>query len=528
MDRALSRLALEQGGPRDLTAIRNGLEQALLIAAAMPADAPDLMQQAITDLGGHDELLDLLDNALVAEPPLLTRDGGFIAPGYHDELDEARTLRDEGRGVIASMQAEYAEITGISSLKVKHNNVLGYFIECTATHADKMLSAPLNETFIHRQTTANAVRFTTVDLSELETRILNAGGRALEIEKALFETLRTAVLDNADRIAQSARALSEIDLTCAFADLARDLNWCAPHIDDSRAFDIVGGRHPVVERALQKQGGTPFVANDCNLSAQDDAAIWLLTGPNMAGKSTFLRQNALIALLAQAGSFVPATSVHIGLVSQLFSRVGAADDLARGRSTFMVEMVETAAILNQADDRALVILDEIGRGTATYDGLSIAWATLEHLHDVNRSRALFATHYHEMTTLADTLAGVQNATVAVKEWRGNVIFLHEVHKGAADRSYGVQVARLAGLPDAVVNRARVVLDALEERGRTQNGGSPLLTDLPLFAAAPPPPAAPATPEPSPALDMLDDIQPDDLTPRQALQVLYDLKKASQT
>ncbi|MCI5086595.1 MAG: DNA mismatch repair protein MutS [Rhodovulum sp.] len=528
MDRALSRLALERGGPRDLTAIRNGLEQALLIAAAMPADAPDLMQQAITDLGGHDELLDLLDNALVAEPPLLTRDGGFIAPGYHDELDEARTLRDEGRGVIASMQAEYAEITGISSLKVKHNNVLGYFIECTATHADKMLSAPLNETFIHRQTTANAVRFTTVDLSELETRILNAGDRALEIEKALFETLRTAVLDNADRIAQSARALSEIDLTCAFADLARDLNWCAPRIDDSRAFEITGGRHPVVERALQKQGGTPFVANDCNLSAQDDAAIWLLTGPNMAGKSTFLRQNALIALLAQAGSFVPATSAHIGLVSQLFSRVGAADDLARGRSTFMVEMVETAAILNQADDRALVILDEIGRGTATYDGLSIAWATLEHLHDVNRSRALFATHYHEMTTLADTLAGVQNATVAVKEWRGDVIFLHEVHKGAADRSYGVQVARLAGLPDAVVNRARVVLDALEERGRTQNGGSPILTDLPLFAAAPPPPSAPATPDPSPALDMLDDIQPDDLTPRQALQVLYDLKKASQT
>jgi len=276
-----------------------------------------------------------------------------------------------------------------------------------------------------------------------------------------------------------------------------------------------------VEQALARSG-QPFIANDCDLSAQDNAAIWLLTGPNMAGKSTFLRQNALIAILAQMGSFVPAQSAHIGLVSQIFSRVGASDDLARGRSTFMVEMVETAAILNQANDRALVILDEIGRGTATYDGLSIAWATLEHLHDVNRARALFATHYHEMTSLAGRLPGVENATVTVKEWEGEVIFLHEVRRGAADRSYGVQVARLAGLPDPVVARAREILSALEQG--TDSGPKAIIDDLPLFAASPPP--APASPQTSPAMEKLAQISPDELTPKQALDLLYDLKALS--
>ncbi|MCE8468075.1 DNA mismatch repair protein MutS, partial [Rhodovulum sulfidophilum] len=472
IDRALSRLGLDRGGPRDLAAIRNGLAQAGDVAGLLGDDLPQTLTGARAALTGHDELCDLLDRALVAEPPLLVRDGGFIATGFDEDLDEARTLRDEGRGVIARMQAGFVEETGISSLKIKHNNVLGYFIEVTATHAERMLSPPLSDTFIHRQTTANALRFTTVELSELETRILNAGNRALEIEKRLYDSLKTAVLNHAGPAGQAAAALAEIDLATGLADLARGEDWCEPEVDDSRAFAVTGGRHPVVERALRRQGGSPFIANDCDLAeAGSSAAIWLLTGPNMSGKSTFLRQNALIALLAQAGSFVPAASAHIGLVSQLFSRVGAADDLARGRSTFMVEMVETAAILNQADDRALVILDEIGRGTATYDGLSIAWATLEHLHDANRCRALFATHYHEMTALTQKLSGVENATVAVKEWEGDVIFLHEVRKGAADRSYGVQVARLAGLPDSVVERARVVLDALE-RGEREGGRSP--------------------------------------------------------
>ena len=522
LDRAISRLALERGGPRDLAAIRNGLTQADATAGSLGDDLPELLAVAARDLGGHSELSQLLDDALIAEPPLSARDGGFIAPGFDAELDEARTLRDEGRGVIAAMQQEYSDETGISALKIKHNNVLGYFIETTATHAEKMLSPPLSDRFIHRQTTANQVRFTTVELSELETRILNAGGRAIEIEKRMFETLRMAVLDCAAQISATARALAEFDLACGLADLATAQNWTRPIVDNSRLFQIDGGRHPVVEAALARQGGT-FVANDCALLAEADApAIQLLTGPNMAGKSTYLRQNALIALIAQMGSFVPASSAHIGIVSQIFSRVGASDDLARGRSTFMVEMVETAAILNQADDRALVILDEIGRGTATYDGLSIAWATLEHLHDVNRVRALFATHYHELTALAGKLPGVGNSTVAVKEWEGDVIFLHEVRQGAADRSYGVQVAQLAGLPPAVIQRARSVLDALEKGERERTSPKALIDDLPLFAAAPPPmPAAAA--KTSVVEERLAEILPDDLSPREALQKLYELR-----
>ena len=520
VDRAFSRLALGRGGPRDLAAIRNSLaEGEALFSMVSGVDLPDVLAEARADLTGHDALHTLLDAALVAEPPLLAREGGFIAAGFDADLDEARKLRDEGRSVIASLQAQYVATTGINALKIKHNNVLGYFIETTATHAEKMLAPPQNETFIHRQTTANQVRFTTLELSELETKILNAGGRALEIEKSLYSTLTEAVLSQAGPVSSLARALSEFDFTTALADLARAQDWCRPAMEDSRAFAVTGGRHPVVERALQKEG-TPFVANDCGLT---DAPIWLLTGPNMAGKSTFLRQNALIAVLAQAGSYVPARTATIGVVSQLFSRVGASDDLARGRSTFMVEMVETAAILNQADNRALVILDEIGRGTATYDGLSIAWATLEHLHDVNGCRALFATHYHEMAALSAKLDGVENATVTVKEWEGDVVFLHEVKRGTADRSYGVQVARLAGLPPAVVARAKVVLEALEkgvrEGGSTQKA---LIDDLPLFSATPAAPPRQRTEE-SAIEAALETIHPDQMTPLEALETLYRLK-----
>jgi DNA mismatch repair protein MutS len=525
MDRALSRLALERGGPRDLAAIRAGLTQAVSVAARLEG-APVLLADAARALVGHEALVDLLDQALVAEPPLLARDGEFVAPGFDAELDQARRLRDEGRGVIAGMQADFITDTGIQSLKIKHNNVLGYFIETTSTHAERMLSPPLSERFIHRQTTAGQVRFTTVDLSELETRILNAGNHALEIEKRHFEALRQAVLAQAGPVGAAARALAEVDLTAAWADLAVEENWAEPVVDESRAFVVEGGRHPVVERALRRQGAGAFVANDCALTEGETPAIWLLTGPNMAGKSTFLRQNALIALLAQAGSFVPASRAHVGVVSQLFSRVGAADDLARGRSTFMVEMVETAAILNQADDRALVILDEIGRGTATYDGLSIAWATMEHLHGVNRCRALFATHYHEMTALAGKLPGVENATVRVKEWEGDVIFLHEVQKGAADRSYGVQVARLAGLPAAVVDRAKVVLEALES-GERQGGARPkaLIDDLPLFSVAPSAPPAPRAAAKESAVEArLKEAHPDEMTPIDALRLLYELRE----
>ena len=517
MDRALSRLALDRGGPRDLAAIRAGLTQAVAIAAMLGDDSVAVLTESARDLIGHDALIDLLDDALVAEPPLLTRDGGFTAAGHDPDLDETRALRDEGRGVIARMQADYIAETGVPSLKIKHNNVLGYFIETTSTHAERMLAMP--ERFIHRQTTANQIRFTTVDLSELETRILNARDRALEIEREVFARLTRAVLDRAGPIGQAARALAEIDLTAGFADLANGEGWTQPQVDASRAFLIEGGRHPVVERALKRKGER-FVANDCALTPGATPAIWLLTGPNMAGKSTFLRQNALIAILAQAGAFVPATRAHIGLVSQLFSRVGAADDLARGRSTFMVEMVETAAILNQADDHALVILDEIGRGTATWDGLSIAWAVMEHLHGANRCRALFATHYHEMTSLSARLEGVENATVAVREWEGEVIFLHEVRKGAADRSYGVQVARLAGLPEAVVARARDILHQLESGEREGAKPAALLDDLPLFRAAPPPAPRPRV---SAVEERLRALNPDTISAREALDLLYDLR-----
>ena len=520
MDRALSRLALDRAGPRDIAAIRAGLTQAIAMAPLF-SGAPPRLSTAAMALTGHDAVIAALTVALVDEPPLLIRDGGFIASGYDAELDETLRLRDEGRGVIAAMQADYIERTGISSLKIKHNNVLGYFIETTTAHSERMLAQPLAQTFIHRQTTANQVRFTTVPLSEIETRILNAGNHALELEKGHYSALRDTILAASGPIGAAATALAEIDLAAGFADLATSENWIEPVVDTSRAFSITAGRHPVVERALRKQTGAGFIANDCALTTGVTPAIWLLTGPNMAGKSTFLRQNAIIALLAQTGSYVPATSAHIGLVSQLFSRVGASDDLARGRSTFMVEMVETAAILNQADDRALVILDEIGRGTATYDGLSIAWATLEHLHETNRCRALFATHYHEMTALAGKLSGVENATVTVKEWEGDVIFLHEVRKGAADRSYGVQVARLAGLPASVIERAKVVLEALESGER--EGGSrqkTLIDDLPLFRATP----VQALPVKSSVVeDRLKNVLPDEMSPKEALALVYELR-----
>ena len=519
MERCLSRLSLERGGPRDVAAIRNALEQAAAMSEAyIDEDFADGTNNALTLMQGHEALVAHLGKALVAEPPILTRDGGFVAQGYNAELDENRKLRDEGRSVIAGMQAGFSADTGINALKIKHNNVLGYFIETPATHAETMLNPPHSEKFIHRQTTANAVRFTTVELSELETKILNAGGRALAIEKQIFESLRAEIVMSAAELANVARALAEIDLCTALALLAVEENWVRPKLDGSRAFEICAGRHPVVEAALRPTG-KPFIANDCELNG-DNKPVWLLTGPNMAGKSTFLRQNAIIAILAQMGAYVPAEKAHIGLVDQLFSRVGAADDLARGQSTFMVEMVETAAILNQAGNKALVILDEIGRGTATYDGLSIAWATLENLHNVNQCRALFATHYHELTALSESLSGLHNATVAVREWQGDVIFLHEVIAGAADRSYGVQVAKLAGLPDAVTTRARAVLDMLEKRER-ENSGKVLIDDLPLFGQPQP------TPKQESAVEvMMENILPDELSPREALALIYELKAAA--
>jgi DNA mismatch repair protein MutS len=412
----------------------------------------------------------------------------------------------------------YAETTGIRSLKIRHNNVLGYFVDVSAQHGDKLLSAPLNATFIHRQTTAGQVRFSSTELGELEAKIANAADRALALELSIFDRLAATVAAASAAIKAAADALATIDAVSALAAVAVERDYVRPEVDASLAFAIAGGRHPVVEQALQAGGG-PFVANDCDLS---DGRIWLVTGPNMAGKSTFLRQNALILVLAQMGSYVPAKAAHIGVVDRLFSRVGAADDLARGHSTFMVEMVETAAILNQAGERALVILDEIGRGTATFDGLSIAWATIEHLHESNRCRTLFATHFHEMTALAAKLKRLHNATMRVKEWQGDVVFLHEVVDGAADRSYGIQVAKLAGLPPSVIERAKLVLAQIESEDRTSPARR-LIDDLPLFAVARPASPAPADTGLNALLEALAALHPDEMSPRDALEALYALK-----
>ena len=520
IERGLSRLALGRGGPRDLVAIANGVMQAGKVSQLLSKKLlPGLLNSINPDLVGHDLLCKELTDALISNPPILIRDGGFIDAGYSEDLDEVRTLRDKARSIIAKLQADYSILTEISSLKIKHNNVLGYFVETTASHAQRMLAAPLCDTFIHRQTTANAVRFTTVELGELETKILNAAGKTISLEQEIFFQLEKTVLSSAPKLQILASAIAEIDVASALSELAVSEGWVRPIMNSGRGFIIEQGRHPVVESALKDQSSSIFVANNCTLNSNDES-IWLLTGPNMSGKSTFLRQNALIALLAQAGSYVPATKAEIGIVSQIFSRVGASDDLARGRSTFMVEMVETAAILNQADDRALVILDEIGRGTSTYDGLSIAWATLEYLHDVNQCRALFATHYHELTQLSSKLEKVENATVTVREWEGEVVFLHEVKKGAADRSYGVQVAKLAGLPPLVLERAKVVLEALEKGEREGTGKQKaLIDDLPLFSAV----HTPAPAKSSLLEEAIAKIQPDSLSPKEALDLIYELK-----
>ncbi len=526
MARALSRLTLGRGGPRDLAAIRDGLTAAGALRARLSKDEalPQLLLEAARDLGEHDTLRDRLDRALGPSLPLLARDGGFIAPSYAPQLDELRTLRDASRKLIAGLQARYADETGIASLKVRHNNVLGYFVEVSAANAGKMPTD--GERFIHRQTLASAVRFTTVELGELESRITSAGDKALALELELFADLSGEVTGRATEIGSAADALARLDVDGGLAALAARRDYCRPAVDNSRTFRVTGGRHAVVEAALEVGGGDAgqsitgrFVPNDCDLDPAQ--RLWLLTGPNMAGKSTFLRQNALIAILAQAGAFVPAAAAEIGVVDRVFSRVGAADDLARGRSTFMVEMVETAAILNQATDRSLVILDEIGRGTATYDGLSIAWAVVECLHETTRCRALFATHYHELTALAARLDALSCHAMRVKEWREEVIFLHEVGPGAADRSYGIHVARLAGLPPAVLARAEAVLDTLEQ-GEASGALTRLADDLPLFASAPVGQAVEQT-EAEPALAALAGVNPDELTPRGALDLLYRLK-----
>jgi len=528
LSRALARLSLGRGGPRDLAGLRDAIlaaDQALVHLARMEQPPQEIAAAMASLRRPSRELAAEFERALAEQLPLLKRDGGFVRQGYEPALDESRNLRDASRLVVASMQARYADDTGVKGLKIRHNNVLGYFVEVTAQHGDRLMSPPLNATFIHRQTLAGQVRFTTSELGEIEAKIANAGDRALGLELEIFERLCALAVEASEDLRAAAYAFASLDVATALAKRAVDDNYVRPEVDGSLCFAIEGGRHPVVEQAL-KRDGRPFIANASDLSPapqQTSGQIWLITGPNMAGKSTFLRQNALIALLAQAGSFVPASRARIGVIDRLFSRVGAADDLARGRSTFMVEMVETAVILNQASERSLVILDEIGRGTATFDGLSIAWAAIEHLHEANRCRALFATHYHELTALSAKLPRLFNATVRVKEWQGNVVFLHEVLPGSADRSYGIQVAKLAGLPPSVIARAKSVLAKLEAQDRGQTARA-LAEDLPLFAVPSRAAAEPAPPSESEKLiEAVKALHPDEMSPREALEALYALR-----
>ena len=521
IERSLSRLASARGGPRDLSAIARAVSLGSDISVRLSAQvseaqgidehAPDIMM-LIEDTQCAADLADSLMPALADDMPLLARDGNFIRAGYDSSLDQIRQLRDESRRLIAGLQADYVAQTDISSLKIKHNNVLGYHIEVRSLHGDKLMS---DNQFIHRQTTAQAVRFTTTELADMEKQMASASDRALAVELALFETLVKQVLARSPALEQTAAALAALDVATASAKLASSRYYCRPIMTDDTRFTIIGGRHPVVERALADS--TPFIANDCRL--EKGSHLWLLTGPNMAGKSTFLRQNAHIAIMAQAGLFVPADNAEIGIIDRLFSRVGASDDLARGRSTFMVEMVETATILNQSTSRSLVILDEIGRGTATWDGLSIAWACLEYLHNNIGCRALFATHYHELTSLTGQLSGLRCHAMQVKEWQGDIVFLHEVGEGAADKSYGVHVAKLAGLPHTVIKRAAHLVSEMETGALTAEQDDGL---LPLFA----PPkleASLADDRPTELEKMLHNIDPDSLSPRDALALIYQLK-----
>jgi DNA mismatch repair protein MutS len=502
LERPLSRLMWGRGGPRDLALLNRGVQLIPDVQKIFKNhDIPSSLQATLDHLGDYETLTATLDRALKDDLPHLARDGGFIRPGYHEELDELLSLKNNSQGALEELQRKYSAETGITSLKIKHNNIVGYHIEVTSQHKDK-----LGPEFIHRQTMANAMRFTTPELAELEKKIMSALGQALSLELQLFQELADEVITQANAIIATTQALATLDVWASHAHLALEKNYVRPLLDESFAFEIEGGRHPVVEALLPQ--GVPFIPNPCHLKG-----LWLLTGPNMAGKSTFLRQNALIALMVHMGMYVPATKAHIGLIDRIFSRVGASDDLARGRSTFMVEMTETATILNQATPRSFVILDEIGRGTATFDGLSLAWACVEHLVHVNKSRALFATHYHELTVLEASLEDVSCYTVKIREWEDQIIFLHEITQGTADKSYGIHVGKLAGLPSSVVKRAEEVLTRLEQ---TQAKPRLAAQPLPLFTEA--------YHAPSPLEKAVRALSPDELSPKDALEELYALKR----
>ncbi len=526
IERILSRLSSGRGGPRDLLAVAQTLSAVSEIKNTVELfnfdkkieETPNILLEVVSKFINHSHLEEKLFSALDTSKgnlPLFAREGKFIRPGYSPALDNLHKLSDDGKSFIDELQKKYAALTGIEQLKIKDNNIIGNYIEIPNKYSDIMIKNPL---FIHRQSTINALRFTTVELNELDEKIRSAADKAVAMEEEIFADLVVYVMTEAKDLVKTINMVASIDVAAALAELAEENNYCRPKIDDSTAFEVVGGRHPIVENALKRDNNSSFICNDCSLNSTDNR-IWLITGPNMAGKSTFLRQNAIIAVMAQMGSFVPAKSAHVGIVNKLFSRVGASDDLARGYSTFMVEMLETATILNRADEHSFVILDEIGRGTATFDGLSIAWAVVEHLHNKNRCRSLFATHYHELTNLADKLDYLSLHCMKIKEFNNQVIFMHEVIDGASDRSYGIHVGKLAGLPDAVIKRAQEVLNGLEKSNQNRVVMAEN-SDLPLFSFA----VKEEKRKLSEVEETISAIDPDNLTAREALDTLYHLKE----
>lgn len=517
-ERPLARLAAQRGGPRDLLALGDAAARAGRVLDLLH-DAPAAFAGLLPELAGLEEFAQRLLQTLAEPAPVRVEDGGLLRLGVDAEYDRLVSMRDAGRAHLDRFEQRLREETGIGSLKVRHNNMLGWYAEVPAAQ-----EARVPASFVRRQGLAGAVRFTTPELQALERALGEAADGAHARERAIFAQLRDEALSHAGRLRAAAGALAELDVAAGLAQLAHERGWVRPELLDEPVFAIRAGRHPVVEAALAAEGQA-FVANDCDLAPE--RRLWLLTGPNMAGKSTFLRQNALIVVLAQAGSFVPAQEARIGLVDRLFSRVGAADDLARGRSTFMVEMLETSTILARATERSLVVLDEIGRGTSTWDGLSIAWAVVEHLHDKIRCRGLFATHYHELTHLAASLPRLALHQVKVKEWQGSIVFLHEIGQGIAESSYGLHVAALAGLPRPVLKRARDVLARLE-RSEARGAAARLADDLPLLALIDEPPQEPAAAEPPPdgLRIILDGVDPDTLAPKAALDLIYRLKEAA--
>ena len=532
MERSMTRISLGRAYPRDLAVIRDTLDKLPVLVSELHFRQdflPHSLQEIVLSLGNHSALVELLNRALKDELPPTTKDGGFIAKGYSAELDNLHEIRDNSRQLIARLQLKYAQESKVPSLKICHNNIIGYYIEVTSKYASDILEASQKGEmpFIHRQSLSGSVRFTTTELSELEEKITSAAGKAIALEQSIFAELCQKIVASKDKIFEASKALSQIDVATALAEIAERYNYCRPVIDNSCAFEIIKGRHPVVENTSNNH--KDFVANDCIMQADGRNCLWLITGPNMAGKSTFLRQNALMAIMAQAGSFIPAEKAHIGIIDKLFSRIGASDNLANGQSTFMVEMVETASILNQATEKSFVILDEIGRGTSTFDGLSIAWAVLESLHNQNKCRGLFATHYHELTALSEVLPHLVLYTMKTKEWKDDIIFMYEIEKGKADRSYGIHVAKLAGLPRAVIKRAEEVLNGLESK---KNRIDEILGELPLFSCVSCDTDEKTAEEhevnraAATVHEMLLNINADELTPLQALNELYKLVAAA--